>query len=704
MKSFNKLLILSLLPILFACEKVSEIVPDDVNKEQPEVVTPAVPEGRTISVSATSDGPATKTTLAETSVLWDEGDEFSIVNVGTNVVMTLSGEAGSTHGDFSGTVAEKDVIDDSARAFFPSSAFSSFADGNITLRIPHLQKYVEGSFDHSANIMVGDVAATGTDSYSASFKNMMGVLKLSLTGDCQVATINIFDQGENPLCGTAKIAVSAWENGISTDSFSEGESSIILDCGGVQLSQEPVDFYIVVPVGAFSDGFRASVTTIDGQKDWISTSKENSVARNSIKRMPAIAVAPSEIAKVDVENAAAKKLMSYGKYDTFGGESYFSTKSDLTYAKYGDSDDPVYYSIEWEGGDSSKDYTVSYSDVTSGKVFTDRTVRGTQYDLINLVPGHEYTYTVKSGSQIVKKGSVRAKGQIRMVTISDSWNCRDLGGWTGLSGKPIKYEWLYRTGSLNGTWQNGTSQKTYTALDNPSDYIFSEESKGQLSDLGICAELDLRSLTSEVSFSWGEQLLGKDKDYSHAYSLGKDNTGINGWTFMRIKTSGALSNPLTDPSVVQDVAWIIDQVLNKHNPVAFHCKSGADRTGAVAMIIEALLGVDPGYIALEYELTNFSHEQKVVTGKGEFRSRKIDDTSKEIYKFYNSGFATDKNNKGTNWQEKAYYYLNQTFASSGKAISSTDLDNFIKFMLDLDSYEHPSWATTNSNSLESIYQ
>ena len=120
MKSFNKLLILSLLPILFACEKVSEIIPDDVNKEQPEIVTPAVPEGRTISVSATSDGPATKTTLAETSVLWDEGDKFSIVNVGTNVVMTLSGEAGSTHGDFSGTVAEKDVIDDSARAIFPS--------------------------------------------------------------------------------------------------------------------------------------------------------------------------------------------------------------------------------------------------------------------------------------------------------------------------------------------------------------------------------------------------------------------------------------------------------------------------------------------------------------------------------------------------------------------------------------------------------
>lgn len=699
MKSFNKLLILSLLPILFACEKVSEIIPDDVNKEQPEAVAPVVPEGRTISVSATSDGPATKTTLAETSVLWDEGDKFSIVNVGTNVVMTLSGEAGSTHGDFSGTVAEKDVIDDSARAIFPSSAFSSFVDGNITLSIPQHQTYVPGSFDHGANIMVGEVTATGTDSYSASFKNMMGVLKLSLTGDCQVATINIFDQGENPLCGAAKIAVSSWENGISTDSFSEGESSIILDCGGVQLSQEPVDFYIVVPVGAFSDGFRASVTTIDGQKDWISTSKDNSVARNSIKRMPAIAVAPSEIAEVDVENAAAKKLMSYGKYSRFGSTSYFTLHPlVLTYRNYGDMDDPEYYSIMWNG-DPSMDYTVTYSDVTSGKMFSARTVRGTKYNLINMVPGHEYTYTVKSGSQIIKKGSVRATGQIRMVTISDSWNCRDLGGWTGIENHSIKYEWLYRTGSLNGVWSNvdykpSSTKRPASLIANSDNYTFSEIARNQLIDLGILSELDLRYMISEKP----------DDDKFHAYSLGTSMTAIDGWEFYRIPTSPALASPLTDPAVVKDVAWIIDQILNYGNPVAFHCKSGADRTGAVAMIIEALLGVDPGYIAIDYELTNFSKEQLIVEGKGALRDRKIDDTSKEIYKFYNSGFATDKNNKGTNWQEKAYYYLNQTFASSGKAISSTDLDNFIKFMLDLDSYEHPSWATTNSNSLESIYQ
>lgn len=700
MKSFNKLLILSLLPILLACEKVSEIIPDDVNKEQPEIVTPAVPEGRTISVSATSDGPATKTTLAETSVLWDEGDKFSIVNVGTNVVMTLSGEAGSTHGDFSGTVAEKDVIDDSARAIFPSSAFSSFVDGNITLSIPQHQTYIPGSFDHGANIMVGEVTATGTDSYSASFKNMMGVLKLSLTGDCKVKTITIFDQGEKSLCGTATFASSSWEDGITTDSFSNGESSIILDCGdGAQLSQEPVDFYIVVPVGAFSSGFRASITTTDGQKDWISTSKDNTVARNSIKRMPSIAVAPSEIAEVDIENDAVKAFRGYGIYNAFGETSHF-TNYNSALTKYVDQDNPQSYSITWSGG-SSVSYTISFSDVTSGRVFSDRTVKGTKYDLINLVPGHEYTYTVKSGSQIVKKGSVRATGKIRMVTISDSWNCRDLGGWTGLGNHEIKYEWLYRTGSLNGVCsiKPGRVINKYSAarVGNPDNYSFSAESKQQLMDMGIMAELDLRYTSNEKT----------DTDRIHAYSLDQDMTGIPGWMFFRIPTSDAVANPLSNPGVVRDVAWIVDQVLNKKNPVAFHCKSGADRTGTVALIIEALLGVDPGAIAFEYELTNFSHEQSIVIATSELRDRRADGKAdnKELYNFQKTLFV-DSSTKlpGTNWQEKAYYYLNQTFASSGKAISSTDLDNFIKFMLDLDSYEHPSWATTNSNSLESIYQ
>lgn len=675
MKSFNKLLILSLLPILFACEKVSEIIPDDVNKEQPEVVAPAVPEGRTISVSATSDGPATKTTLAETSVLWDEGDKFSIVNVGTNVVMTLSGEAGSTQGDFSGTVAEKDVIDDSARAIFPSSAFSSFVDGNITLSIPQHQTYIPGSFDHSANIMVGDVTATGTDSYSASFKNMMGVLKLSITSPgCYISSLTVTDKAGKNLWGTATIPAD-FIGGVSVDMLSDGGSSIVIDCDGLELTMEETSFYVVVPVGAFANGFDVEVSSVKGITASKGTTKNNEISINTIKSMPAFEVDPVE--SFNIENEALKSYLDKGSYSEWGADSYFRDVTRVfgypISAKINDfgktcinQDHPRSYSLTMDNSAS----TISLMDKTSGKpIYEDRAISENGSSLVNMVPGHRYAYVVKDSSgNIVDKDMFLADGRVRMVEIADSWNYRDLGGWAGLGDYKVQYEYIYRGGSLSGTWRNNS-------------YTFGGVARQQIIDLGIKAELDLREAMNGTSSDNG----------GHTLSLGYDNTGAD-LSFMRISSANALDEaPLTDDAIVQDVEWIIENVLN-NKPVAFHCKSGADRTGGVAYLILSLLGVSEGDITLEFEITNMSHEMHTLEGKDELRGKYSGSPSAVPQKFYTEGFTTlGKGNR----QENAYYYLNQHFAGQGNTTVSAELlDAFIEKMLGMEpgSYQHPSFA------------
>ena len=41
----------------------------------------------------------------------------------------------------------------------------------------------------------------------------------------------------------------------------------------------------------------------------------------------------------------------------------------------------------------------------------------------------------------------------------------------------------------------------------------------------------------------------------------------------------------------------------------FHCIGGADRTGTLAFLIEALLGVNEGDMSKDYELTSFYSER-----------------------------------------------------------------------------------------------
>lgn len=625
-------------------------------------------------LDASSEGAVTKTTLDGDRIIWDEGDKISLVGTEGSVTMNLESGAGESSAVFVGLAATP--LENFEFAVFPSNLALLSEDG-IEFSIPAHQSYSDGSFDHQANVMLAEVA-TEDGRLKASFWNMMGVLQLSLVGDgCAVSEIMVSDRAGNPLSGTALVAADKVHGGIHSADFVEGQPFVVLDCDSVTLSEEPVVFNVVVPVGAFSTGFDVKVTTTDGSfAEFGSSGPANEIVLSDIKEMPVKSVAGIMYKEFNIYNPAVAAYMSYPDLPSFSAaRSLFDKYSSLSNTSLLDQDRPRYLNVSWTT-DTSSQYFVTLTDKTKGSdVYRDRPVgNASSYDVMNVVPGHKYIFKVTDGSKTIETRRFYVTGRVREVNIDDSWNWRDLGGWESTLGGNVKYEWLYRGGSLNGKWNltwswsiNIWDKEKYTAskISDPSNYdVLSASSQQQIVDLGIKSELDLRSTKTEDD----------SNNYPHSLSLDMHHTGLSDWNFKRIKTADALARPLDNSALINDVEWIIDQV-NLGRPVAFHCKSGADRTGALALVILAVLGVDEGDITRDYELTRFSHEQSVVIGKSEFRDRKA--SKGEVYEFFTKGLNTIS--KPT-LQEKAYYYLTEYFSDA--RIAPDKLDTFINFMLE----------------------
>lgn len=63
---------------------------------------------------------------------------------------------------------------------------------------------------------------------------------------------------------------------------------------------------------------------------------------------------------------------------------------------------------------------------------------------------------------------------------------------------------------------------------------------------------------------------------------------------------------LDDKTTWKEILDCVITAVTHNEPVYFHCSAGADRTGTVACILEAILGLSQGDIDKDYELTCFS--------------------------------------------------------------------------------------------------
>lgn len=636
---------------------------------------------------------------------------------GANARFTLNGSGGLSTATFTGTLPDEEAT---IYALYPYAETNSFDGTALKFQLPEIQTYTEGTFAAGANPAAGIFRDE-----KVQFHNLCGVLELKLTGTEKVTQITVADKNPQAvLWGIGSIPVA--EIGTAGATFTEGTNQVTLSCGaGVQLNPEtPVSFYFVVPAGSFSTGFTATVSTPFGQAT-LETSRQNVITRSRIHAMPACPLGEVQLEEFNLMNDAASTYFQnsrsvFTQTDTRYGSSFFTGNSYR-------ADQPRSKTITFSSASAQQAVVTLAKDQDFSEVVLSEEVSLTNgtgsYDLRNMVPGNTYYYRVTAGTETLLQGAFRAVGQVRMIGVDGVYNAamnlggfniRDLGGWTGWNQHKLLYEKIYRGASLGGRDASG------------NESCISAQAQQELYRIGIRAHLDLRATNG--GGAWPSE--SSKHSYSH------NSTTLLGADFCNIMTDYGYTNQ--DASLISDVAWIIYE-LKQGKPVYFNCRQGADRTGAVAFLLEGLLGcyeyTTPGggnQMAVDYELTGFSGASRIAsTETNAYRpsSEVYGSTNKIFRKIIDASqglFGSSMNTASV--QDRVYYYLNQyaktsavksVFSSHEKvthnniAISKEDLDWFVNYMLGITDlagnllpgetvkYVGPAWAQA-ADDLRSI--
>lgn len=208
-----------------------------------------------------------------------------------------------------------------------------------------------------------------------------------------------------------------------------------------------------------------------------------------------------------------------------------------------------------------KQISVGPSDVQQGdpvRCTLFKRADGGTLTLYNAVPNKYSPVSVIKTNQIADSFLLHPTGALRMLCIPGTFNARDIGGWA-CDGGTVKYGLLIRGGRL---------------LESSKDVC--------LKQLGIKCDLDLRG-SAEAGIT--ESPLGGSVDFICP-------TNYNWYS-------------ITDkPTWKQNLECVFDHII-KNEPVYFHCSAGADRTGTLACVLEAILGMNQSDIDKDYELTSF---------------------------------------------------------------------------------------------------
>ena len=210
---------------------------------------------------------------------------------------------------------------------------------------------------------------------------------------------------------------------------------------------------------------------------------------------------------------------------------------------------------------SSDNYNVSYienylTNIPADSKPVGKVVDGVTY--YNEIPNKETPFASTNAA-----GTLKPLDYLRLINGGTyGQNIRDLGGWA-CDGGTVKYGMLYRGANVF-----------------PTDPYIRPILVGEC---GVRMELDLRGKKEEPI-----------RDSSALGNIGYCCPETYVWY--------SLSNTVAWREILR---CIFDCVLAT-TPVYFHCSAGMDRTGTVASVIEALLGVNQSNIDKDYELSSFA--------------------------------------------------------------------------------------------------
>ncbi len=255
------------------------------------------------------------------------------------------------------------------------------------------------------------------------------------------------------------------------------------------------------------------------------------------------------------------KQIEFINLDRSGWDEETARKYYTTISSY-----PKTVTFKWSTTQKQSVLQIAENAAFSKGVIT-REVTGQSVSVINLKTGTTYYWRV-NGSET---RTFKTKAGTRFLKIDGVHNARDIGGYTTVDGKKVKQGLILRG----------------SALDDPtkdSVYIRQAGIDYFVNDAKLKTDYDLRGM---------EPVKGYPDGVLAPYGIGI------------VKSSILSYSDLFSGKYDEWIRQAFDDVFSSRAalPVYVHCKAGADRTGCLCLLLEAVLGMKEEDILTDYEFT-----------------------------------------------------------------------------------------------------
>lgn len=570
--------------LTFACtpaevpEPVEIIVDPDnsgISEDPAKPDTQETIEYREVTLSAQSDDLPTKSSRdANGKFYWSAGDQISVFRGSYSWKMTSTNTEPVAHAQFVGEapVPALDNLDSKYYAIYPYSEDNGFDGTYLTATVPTSQVAAAGTFADGQFISIGC-----SDNLSMTFYHLCGGIKFSLS-HTGITSVTLRGNNDEIIAGKVLIALDS-DGHPQVNSITEGSKVITLTCpGGFQTG---VDYFFVTLPVEFTYGF--TVDFGNGHSRTILNSM--TVNRAKFQRSQnAIDYIYDETC--DIENAGVRSYLE----STTVAQAY---NNDPNYtlsrvSNFSGVDKPEPVKLTWTGGNATQVLLSTKPDFSELIAVSGTTSPVSVY---NLIPGKKYYYKIiGNNNTVLKSACITPVGPLRMMYVPYNYsyvsNMRDLGGWPATGGH-IAYGKLYRGSRLDDIQNNNNSTT--------KDVLFNK--------LHISIDVDLRGLPPGSQGGSGEKDPWNSNDPIEYYNIQLWHYLVNGPNQYdsNIKISDGTSSDQYQYTIRRIIGW-----LNEGKAVYFHCHGGSDRTGTLAFLIEALLGVSELDLCRDYEVTYYS--------------------------------------------------------------------------------------------------
>ena len=315
--------------------------------------------------------------------------------------------------------------------------------------------------------------------------------------------------------------------------------------------------------------------------------------------------------------------------------------------------------LEWTAKDGAE-CRVFVKDAKTGTCVYEGTAKDGSVNIDNLEIASEYEWTVSGGGESATAKFKTEDMAPRLVRFPGVSNVRDLGGRIGLDGTRVKQGMVFRSAGLNSN--AGPVYYTKEELERSGRLTELEkkiaETEKRLARLEAWqkdpATMDREDpeyrdwcgrhrsepvskfLTSRIRKA-KDQIAKKDVKIEKGKAAGKSRVEGENGAYIRkrcgiksdidLRSDGECYGMKGSP-LGESVTWfhysssayggmqsdtgkaafkkVFKVFLDRKNyPIDFHCIAGQDRTGAVAFILNALLGVEEDQLYLDWETTGF---------------------------------------------------------------------------------------------------